>query len=771
MPNFGGGYKSPFYNEVPHPVRGELEYRANAYGSRIRSVAPTENRDEGAQRLLWSYGKTAWARVAPVGPGPALGTSISKLMSDSKGKLLLYDQVRNVPKYPLLQSVEITNEGTMGSLIKSTINFTVFPKYTTGGFSMAAIENAYLKPGKEIVVEWGWSVRNAGANRGTMRGIIYNFEWNVNTDLSLSIKTSAVSKGSIAIGLSGEQHNPDATGGVEDPLGNQVYDTDLVGILEKDVIGAGGVKNTAVTLSPGTQISSFTGRSNPAFNYTILAIPRSLRDADQDLLSDEQKEKQEEDKAIQEENDKANQAIVQYADKLSQAQSNLQRLEKELADIIQKNPEEKGLVTDSARVNNYENILIPAARKELESVLSAAKDASGKDSTFLGFNVPDWTGLDEKANKFIADIQAQAAKITAARQQGQSVQPNAQVYKTETPEPIAEPTYYVSISQLANWFNSKINAGPFGAITSVQVDGNITQYLSSVVSCTPDKVYFPDSKKGTYGEFAPFSGQSMANGTNIDIGKILMSTTCIAETYREFLKENQTNISYKNITGFWDALIKKVNYASGETYQLTVRVVESTSIGGTPGNKAILSIEDANIPTSVNVSPYPFDATISRPILKNVSISSKPPGPLAAAAFATARGGSSSQLDVKVDKSGGDGLSAAISAIDTTKSQMIKTGVSDKWSQDLKGAYATYKRTQTDITNAHWLNKAIYPVNLTLTIDGIEGFHFGNVIKTSLVPAQYNAENLVFVITKVAHSIKDGVWETTLETRSRIGQY
>lgn len=756
MPKIGGGYKSPFYNEVPGPVRNELEYRASTYGSRIRSVPPSENRDEGAQRLLWSYGKTAWARVVPVGGGPSLGTITTKLMSDAKGKLLLYDQVRNVPKYPLLQSVEITNEGTMGSLIKATINFTVFPQYTKSGFSMAAIENAYLKPGRELVLEWGWSVRTGtGANRGTMRGIIYNFEWSVNTDLSMAIKCSAVSKGSVAIGLSGEQHNPDPPQGneVKDPLGNIVYDTDLVGILERDVIRAGGVKNTAVQLV-GTQRSTLQGTSTPPFNYIVLAIPRSLRDADQDLLSDDQKEKQEADKQAQETQEAKNASLQQYAGKYAQLKVQLSKLQE--------------------GTDEYEAVYSQIYGSTTLGIGGALRTGGLIEEAQEKAKVDGWGDLFSGATaEFESQLEKVAQQGAQQIQQGKTAQVNTQVYSTETPEPIAEPTYYVSLSQLATWFNSKLGGGPFGAITEVQVDGNITQHLPDVVSCTPDKVYFPDSEKGTYGEFAPFSGETMKIGSSdLDIGKILMSTTCIAETYREFLKENQTNITYKNITGFWDSLIKKVNYASGETYQLTVRVVESTSIGGkTPDNKAILSIEDANIPTSVNVTPYPFDATISRPILKNVSISAKPPGPLAAAAFATARGGNSSQLDVKVDKSTGPGLSTAVTAINTTKSQMIKTGVSDKWSQDLKGAYANYKRTQDDITKAHWLNKAIYPVNLTLTIDGIEGFHFGNVIRTSLVPVQYNQQNLVFVITKVAHSIKDGVWETTLETRSRIEQY
>ena len=773
MPKISGAYVSPFYNNVPGEVRSELNYRASAYGNRIRSLAPTEKRDEGAERLLWSYGKIAWAQVIPESGGMSLGTVTDKLMSGADGKLRLYDQQRNVPTYPLLQSLTISNEGTMGSLLKASFDFVVYPKYEKSGFRMDKIEKAYFKPGKEVFVKWGWSVRGGSktANVGSLKGIVYNFEWSVNGDLSINAKCSVVSKGSIALGISGEQNNPDATGGVQDPLGNEVYDTNLAGILEKDVIQLGGTKNTSVNLTAGSQVADATGASG--FAYKVIAIPRSLRDADPDTLSEEQKEKQEEDKEVQQTQEQKNQSLgtngTALAEQLRKKQLAQQALATAKDDATKESLQAQIDAADNA-IYGTRSLYTLGIRTG--GLLEKAQEEAGVDGWFQGGAEAEFTSqlltLADKINK-----QKEAAAADKTGKTSSSV--NTQVYSTEVPEPIAEPTYYVKVSDLVKWFNGKLSGGPLGSISEIQVDGNVTQYLPEVVSTTPDKVYFPDSSKGTYGEFKPFS-TTMNNGSDINIGDILMSTTCVSETYKEFLKENQTNITYKNITGFWDAIIKKINYASGETYQLTVRVVESTSISNgkslpSADGKAILSIEDSNIPTSVKVTPYQFEATIAKPILKSVSISSKPPGPLAAAAFATARGtgGKGQPLDVKTSKSGDNTeLNNAIKSIETLKSQMIKVGVSDKFSQDLKGAYSTYKRVQNDEQKAHWLNKAIYPVELSLTIDGINGFHFGNVITTNLVPAQYRDEGLVFTIVKVNHTIKDGVWETTLETKSRL---
>ena len=788
MPLINGSYINPFYHDISPSVKAELKYRSSAYGNRIRSVPPTEKRDEGAERLFWSYGKIAWAKITPENKDSRaiLGTVSSKLMSGADGKLILYDQVRNVPKYPLLQGLTISNEGTIGSLLKGSFDFTIFPQYVKTGFKLEPIENAYFKPGRTVKVEWGWSERtrsNSNSNRGSFEGIIYNFEWSVNTDLSISAKCSVVSKGSIAIGLSGEQHNPDSGQGepVQDPLGNEILDTDLAGVLERDVSSLGGTKNTSVSLTGTTLLEikdsiSAKNSGGKFFTYQVVPIPRSLRDADPDTLNQEQKDKQAADKEAVEEATRFQGALQDSAITIATKLDEKASLEKKLNEQNLK-PEEKEQIQNNIDAIDDElygsrSLLTAGIRT---GGLYADAEAKAVDG---GAWTQFWTNKDEN---FRSVLDAEVAKIRQKTAQGQTTKTVSQVYKQpDAPEPIAEATYFISLEQLAAYFNDKLTraGSPFGAITSVQVSGNETQYLQDIVSTTPDKVFFPDSLMGKYGQFSPFALTNIGfkKNTEIDIGKILVSTTCVIETYREFLKENQTNISFKNITGFWDALIKKVNYASGETYQLTVRVVEPSSIpGGKQGGASILSVEDSNISVKVTkFTPYMFESNIAKPILKNISISSKPPGPMAAAAFAEARGDSakmkSQQVDVRAGKSGGnvDESTKALGEITKLKEQMIKVGVSDKFSQDLKGAYTTYKRAQTDSKNAHWLNKAIYPVNLTLTIDGINGFTFGDVLKTNLVPAQYNAAGLVFVITKVGHTIKDGVWETTLETKARL---
>ena len=97
-----------------------------------------------------------------------------------------------------------------------------------------------------------------------------------------------------------------------------------------------------------------------------------------------------------------------------------------------------------------------------------------------------------------------------------------------------------------------------------------------------------------------------------------------------------------------------------------------------------------------------------------------------------------------------------------------KTGFNDAWCEAFRGNLAKLKKMSSSPANAHWLNMALYPVDFSVTIDGISGFRFGDVISTNLVPSSYVQNKLVFVITKIEHLISGGMWETTLHTAARL---
>lgn len=63
-----------------------------------------------------------------------------------------------------------------------------------------------------------------------------------------------------------------------------------------------------------------------------------------------------------------------------------------------------------------------------------------------------------------------------------------------------------------------------------------------------------------------------------------------------------------------------------------------------------------------------------------------------------------------------------------------------------------------------------WPISLNITLDGIEGLQFGNMITCNMLPEVYRKQSnkIIFTITKVEHVIADSDWQTRVETIIRI---
>ena len=784
MASFSDGNQfNPFYRQVDEDVKDELKARASFYGARVRSGTVTKD-VEGfpeANKILWSYGKTAYAIIK--GGKYTLGQSYSKVISDSGGNLTLYDSTRNQPKYPLLQSVELTNEGQLGSLLKGSFTFTVYPDLLASGFNMDGIEDAFFTPGKEVNIRYGWSVRDSGPGNGSLTGIIYNFDWSVNTDLSITAKCSIVSKATIAIGVSGEQTTPDSGQAQTDPLGQPIPNGDIAGVMEWDIKNLGGTNNTSVTIAKVVLYPSENTVSKK-LSYYAIGMPMSLVDLDNQFLQKQQQQKKEtyqnQQKITDQKNQRVQAELSGYVDMLSLRDKINNIKDNETIRYEEFDPDGKslGMVDKSKSLAN--TYYTQFEQRKSEGIKRRALDA-----------IP---GLDAASQEdIVRQVKAAAEKSISEKKAGSSgtsgTSGNATPQTTQSgpytppkpPPPITQPIYYVKLGDLAEYVNKILAGTPLGKdLFTVRCFKNTTQHLPDIVSSAPEEVFFPDDEMGTYGGFKPF-GPGAATGflkseTNlIDISSILISTTAVIQAYRRLVKENQTSIEYKNITGFFDELIKLVNYASGEMYQLVTQLIDPPK--NSRDKQAVLSIEDTHLSKAVtdSVTPFQFDSSIAKPILKSMSISCKPPAASAAATFTLSTGGDvgqSPQIDVRFNKKGNNkDLEDAKSQIEAEKNGFKTKGAGKTFSTGLKGNYSKYKRSVTynpTETANHWLRKVIYPIDLTLTIDGIDGFKFGDVIKTNLLPKKYNDEGMVFVITKISHTIQNGVWETTLNTKSRI---
>lgn len=635
-------YINPFYQRVNKFVRTELDSRAKLYGQRVRSA--NEPMQKGIE---WGYQKTAWATAKSVyNPKIILGTPGSNVMSDDKGNLTLYNASRNVPNKPLLTKVEITNEGQFGTFMKAAITFTIFPEFTKSGFDISGIEEAFFIPGREVELKWGWSttVSSQKACQGKLTGIIFDFNWQFNTDLSVTATVNIISPSGLALGISGDLSNKaDETIGIEDPSGKVLIGSNLSSVIDADLASIGS--GSAVDMTEG-QVAYF-GYNDP---------------------------------------------------------SNL--------------------------------------NKKLD---------------YFAMGIPIQESVDNQ--------QSAATKI-------------------------AKTVWYVKMGAVVEFVNQLLDQfdDPIKQIFAVQCFGNQTQYNPNIISAYPMEVFFPDKFMGRYGSFVPFENEKnqplidKQPKDTINIGEILLSTDYVKDTYNRFVKDNSanSNIQYKNITKFFEELVKRINQASGDMYQFTPILFEpeQNNIEGQE-IKSILSIEDANLATSLEVEPYPFESTIFKPLIRNVNISSQPPPQLATAAFVAARGNTKpEQINSQISREAQRDIPAYEyeykRALEDAGLLLFKAGsygFSDNWSEQLRGFLVKLKRSATT-SDAHWINKAIYPVDFSVTIDGINGFKFGDTLSTNLIPKVYNTEyEMIFTVTKISHVIENKDWQTTIETKARITSF
>lgn len=631
MPSWGGKYENPFYHAVLGSVQEELNARALHAGRKVRGT--------NTDALNWSYGKTAYGHV--IGGKIALGFPGERAMTDRTGTLTLYTSTRNVPRFPLLQSIDVTNDGTIGSLLRGKFVFTYWPEQNWNSFNMRGVDTAFLIPGKEVKLSWGWSFGGIHSKQA-FTGIINNFNWSFNADLSMTTDVSIVSAATISIGLSGDQStketDPDSI--VTDPAGIPIQGANLATIIDSDLAALNS--NTSLNTPGKTKYVPAGDTANKLMEYIGIAWP--------------------------------------YQDE------------------------------------------------------SAPTGSAASVKTF-------WY-----------------CKVGALVEFG---------------------------NYLIDQYESGAESKALGDLFELKVWGNTTQYLPELKSSYPQDVYFDDPQMGLYGtvvaDNAATYGFKEPGDTNlINIAQILVGTEYIKETYRSFIEENAANIPYKNITNFYETMLKRINVASGDAYQLSPVLCENrTNFDGSkrfnpPASKndrTLLSIEDTNLAEAhtKSIPVYEFRGTVFQPLIKNVSISSKPPAPLAAAAFTSARGQKNSNVEVQtqpgVDETA---LKKTNEEITNHLTSFGSAGFNNNWCETYRGLLTRKKKLVYGVGSGHWLNKAIYPVEFTLTIDGISGFRFGDVISTNLLPDKYKGAGMVFTITKIDHKIGSGVWETTLHTVSRI---
>lgn len=359
--------------------------------------------------------------------------------------------------------------------------------------------------------------------------------------------------------------------------------------------------------------------------------------------------------------------------------------------------------------------------------------------------------------------------------------------------------YYISLEKLIELINNKILKGaggkdlatlkitcnstvttgnvPTAGLDSVLVSGNLLEVafpgfgdyvLPAVTSAgAPDLNSRPDFHNHPYKD-------AFKNG---DLSKTMLNIDWIIDTISEMSKKKDDIGKSLNLTigKFLGIIFDSIYINSGTRFKLTAVTNQKDETEWQIVDSSFIP-KELTLKTVTYNKKFPYEITTStkNSICRSVSLTSKVPSAMQAAAFISAQStftpgaasivqlGEASKTPESITQEERDDLQtiAAVYFEDITNKQNISS---------LQSALArAYNAFGTGVAGKG-TDSAVFPIDFSCTLDGINGFEFGNVITTNYLPSIYQKPGTVaFTITKIEDTISASDWTTTLGTVCRI---
>lgn len=306
--------------------------------------------------------------------------------------------------------------------------------------------------------------------------------------------------------------------------------------------------------------------------------------------------------------------------------------------------------------------------------------------------------------------------------------------------------------------------------------GILPEKDTDLVSANPLCVIFPGYSK--YGPNSNYfantdSAKSFLTG---DLSKTMININWLERMFNDLgssTSDHQKSAD-QTFSKFFKNIFNVVLDNSGTRFKLTLVT--------NPKDEFQVFIADINY-IDGHIVPYELTAVNANSICRAMSLQSKIPPEFATAAFVSAANTMTSQRGdlsiitgsgaVKKDKNGID-TDKIRKDLDTTKSMLDGQGPTPSNVASLQSALRSVYQFITGVSAKQvQLGQAPkesipFPLNFSATLDGIEGFIFGNVVTTNYLPAVYQTTKLAFTITKVEHVISNNDWTTILSTVCRL---
>ena len=320
-----------------------------------------------------------------------------------------------------------------------------------------------------------------------------------------------------------------------------------------------------------------------------------------------------------------------------------------------------------------------------------------------------------------------------------------------------KPYYYVSLGTIIDLINTKLVSKLRNAdVLKIKygVHDKCLPCTATVGSSNPLDLIVP--YKDNYGVNLNCAVVGASPVTNLH--QLLISNNFLQKIVEDAAKASGEQDKKKNetIMFFLNIIFKMVDDRTAGLYKPAI----SQDQGGA------WHLVNMNDPVD-DVEPVLIPSVTKNSVTRAMTLQSKIPSEMQTVAFVGGASAltSNSSIKVKTVTSNGtipeDTTSDAADAVTAAVKSMNDGGVTPEMVNQLAAAL---KKSQVAESSKRPI---LFPIDFSATVDGVEGFEFGDAVTTNYLPAGY-AGNVAWTVTKVDHTISGGDWTTTISTVCRL---
>jgi hypothetical protein len=338
--------------------------------------------------------------------------------------------------------------------------------------------------------------------------------------------------------------------------------------------------------------------------------------------------------------------------------------------------------------------------------------------------------------------------------------------------------YYVSLEALVSLLVERLKAASGSILDelSIKCDGTVTKVNpvtdnAKLVSGNYMEVVFPGyGKYGGEHDYGFGGGGYVGPMAQGDASKIMINIEWITKQISDMGAQKNDNqksadASTSKLLGI---IFQSIYKNSGTRFKL--------SIVQNPKIEKEFWIQDINY-IDKRITPYSITAVTNNSIARSISLQARVPDKMATMAFVGTDSSTTGKANLGVltdktkaaDPTAMEDLEAAKKPMDAKDPNSDK-GPTGPTSAHVSALQEALKRVYVEPeSGSNNKNEAIpFPIDFSCTLDGVEGFIFGNVVTTNYLPTVYQRVKVAFTVTKVEHNVSANDWTTSLQTVCRL---